>query len=600
MVAFKDEHGHAVGNRSHIATDRDALAAQYLAAQCARCRRLAGASDDVALAAHEVVGRGDEPEGLGIGVAGGVGRFATLLTATGAVVETERDGSVTVLRNVLDRGVEIVGIVGVFVVELRRRGGRLAECVYRSVGEGVVGSTFRGVVFRTFMGGILIVVVCRYPGHALVGGVVVGLVVRPRGRTIVHVEYEESLARQSGIPPLLLPVFKEKILVAVALVVDDVAVATILQGCHVRDALRFIKSDGRLPTGHPSLVAGISGGLITVTIVGTTVHEVPFEHTLTTAVVRIVEVGIAEAMTELVAHRTDAGNFIRTVQFAAAGIGVNLHAVKRLTSCAVAIVVGRGECPLVRPDGLRTATVGFALSGIDHVHLLHFAVAVPIVVPIVYLRVGQLQGLDDHSGWVSVIVIARVRTIVATSLAYGDWTHDVEGQLKLSAALRLEVIVHRPFEVAGREILLVGNALIEGLVVGSLEGHIAEVHQDDESLLLAGYAPHRTNAPRQAVGTTLVGLRTAHGGMPLDEVGINNFVEVCARNEAIGLAVGTGPIVTMLIADKRRHDCRSVSERQRLCLSRLRGHGKEARRKGKPHCQDRQSQDFKIVLHIVE
>ena len=114
---------------------------------------------------------------------------------------------------------------------------------------------------------------------------------------------------QAGIPTRLLTVLQEEVLVAVAFVIDDIGIAPrVLQRLHVADALGVDQLGGCFPSSHPALIAGVACGLIAVVVVGAAVHEVPVTHALTAAVVGVVEVGIAEAVAELVAHGADASH----------------------------------------------------------------------------------------------------------------------------------------------------------------------------------------------------------------------------------------------------------------------------------------------------
>ena len=64
-------------------------------------------------------------------------------------------------------------------------------------------------------------------------------------------------------------------------------------------------------------------------------------------------------------------------------------------------------------------------------------------------------------------------------------THDVEVELKLSAALSLEIVGHRALEITLREALLVGNTRKQLIGMLSLECLVLEVDQDNQSLFLA-------------------------------------------------------------------------------------------------------------------
>ena len=168
----------------------------------------------------------------------------------------------------LDGRVEVVGAVGVLVEELGSGGCGLAERIHATVGEGVVGCAFGGIVLRALIGGVLVFIVGCNPGHALVAGVVVGLIACPDVGIVVDVEDEESLTGNAGIPSRLLAVLEKEVFVGVALVIDNVGAAALLQGFQVADLSGCGELNGLFPTSHPAFVGGVACGLITVAIVG--------------------------------------------------------------------------------------------------------------------------------------------------------------------------------------------------------------------------------------------------------------------------------------------------------------------------------------------
>ena len=177
-------------------------------------------------------------------------------------------------------------------------------------------------------------------------------------------------------------------------------------------------------------------------------------------------------MAELVAHGADAGNIAIAIELGAAGIGIDFHAVEGLCSATVSIILSRGKGPLVGPDGGAGSTVGLSLVGIDDIDLIDLAVAVPVIVGEVDVVVDKFQGLDDHLGGIFVVALSVVSAIVGLGLGYSHRSDDIEREFELPLALSVEVVVHGAFEVAVGEVFLVGDALIEGVVVGFLEGDI--------------------------------------------------------------------------------------------------------------------------------
>ena len=151
----------------------------------------------------------------------------------------------------------------------------------------------------------------------------------------------------------------------------------------------------------------------------------------------------------------------------------------------------------MRPDGIISAAVSLALTGIDHIDLLHGAVSVPVIVGIVHILVGKLDSFNHHLCRVLVAAVTVVAAIVCLRVADRYRANDVKGQLEQPLALRLEVVIHRAFEAIAAvhcvgKVLLVGDALVEGISIATLERHIAEVDKDDKALLLTGNCAYIT------------------------------------------------------------------------------------------------------------
>ena len=172
----------------------------------------------------------------------------------------------------------------------------------------------------------------------MAGSVVDGVVV-PGRLAVVDVEDEESVAGNACVPFGLASVFEQEVFVVVAVVVDDIGLASLLQRLHGGDLNGLlVELDGCFPACHPSLVGGVACGPIAVAIVGADVHEVPHVHATSAAVACVVEIREAEAVAELVAHGSDAADGVVAVELASAGIGVDAHAVEGLCARSVAVI----------------------------------------------------------------------------------------------------------------------------------------------------------------------------------------------------------------------------------------------------------------------
>ena len=180
-------------------------------------------------------------------------------------------------------------------------------------------------------------------------------------------------------------VFKKEVFIAVAIIVDYIGFTPVLQRLHVGHLSCRGEFNGFFPTCHPPLVGSVTSRLVAVAIVGTAVHQIPIAHALTATVVGVVEVGIAQAMAELMTHRTDAIDVSASVEFSTTSISVDFHSVEGLCTTAIAITGCRREFPLMGPDGCGGTAIGFSLTCINHIYLVDLAIAVPVVVGKVHL-----------------------------------------------------------------------------------------------------------------------------------------------------------------------------------------------------------------------
>ena len=470
------------------------------------------------------------------------------------------------LANVVDFLVEQLGAVEVFVVERGGGSAVVAEAVVGAIGIGIGAHAFEGVSLVAARAVALVGSVGRNPCHALVLGRVVGVVLRPRRGLVVDVQDEQSVAGHAAIPAHVLAVLEQEVLVGVGVVVHDVGIAAFLQRLHALDADGVGELDGLEPSHHPALVGGVAGGQVAVAVVGTGIHQVPVGHALAAGVVGVVEVGIAQAVAELVAHGADAVDVARQAfQFAAAGVGVDAHAVERERRAR-----GRPQVPGVGPDGIVSTAVGLALAGIDDIHLINLAVAVPVVFRIVDIDIGQLAGLTRHLARTHVVALIVVAAVVRLRVGHRHGAYDVELQFELPHALGVEVVVHRPLEIAFVEVLFVGNALVEGLAVAALETDVAEVHKDDQAALLAevvAVAAHL--AALQTLGTLLVDGLAAHLGVGLQPLHVGKAEHAGPFRRHQRTTVAGQPVVAVLVAHQLGFHLRSVAQREHTFQSGL-------------------------------
>ena len=514
-------------------------------------------------------------------------RLLAALRAALHHLEVEAHGAVGVLGDVGHLLVHQLLAVGILVVERSLGLRRVGQAVVASVGVGVAWQA--GVVYLVVHLAVVFnlvhgqAVVGRYDGQSLVvvlraevgssAQVVDGVhhVPCPHFLVVVNVQDEHSLAILPGIPARQLAVLQQIVFVGVGIVVDDVGFAAFAQRLHGRHLRVFLQLNGLQPSGAPLLVAAVAGRheSALVAVVGAVVHEVPRAHA-EVLVGGVIHVGESQTVGELVAEGANAvdapfGGLAGPVveddsrQLAAARIGVHLHAVECQGAAFGAEPVFMG------PHGVLAATGSLTQSGIEHVHLVHLAVAVPVVVGKVHIAVNGLAGFTDHGFGIRVFVIRVVASIVARVVFQRHGPHHIERQVELTTALGTEVVVHAALEsLFAGEARLVDNAVVECRVVALFKLLVGEFHQDDQALLLArvvvaGGTAHLLHARGCGQAALLGGalhaahLRLAH---QLLAVGLDEGRAVVPITVALGVAIE----VCMLIAHEHGSDRCTVGQ----------------------------------------
>ena len=145
-----------------------------------------------------------------------------------------------------------------------------------------------------------------------------------------------------------------------------------------------------------------------VTVITAGIHDVPAvggqRFFIVRAVLGVIEIRQAHHMTELMAQRSDAAEGLVVSQLIRAGVVIDIfasHDTLRFgvsaaifgTVLAVLIAVRvrlarRSNIPVMRPYSVRRTAVGLTLAGIDHEHLIHLSVVIPVVVGKVHLFIG--------------------------------------------------------------------------------------------------------------------------------------------------------------------------------------------------------------------
>ena len=108
--------------------------------------------------------------------------------------------------------------------------------------------------------------------------------------------------------------------------------------------------------------------------------------------------------------------------------------------------------------------------------------------------------------------------------------------------------MHGTYEVALAVAFFIGDTVEESLVV--IGGHLLlrEVHQDDDTFLLAGHGIG--SALAHALGTTVVGLGTADLRLLIDLAHIGGYIGTGRIILYKGAAVVGQPVMSVLIAHK--------------------------------------------------
>ena len=138
----------------------------------------------------------------------------------------------------------------------------------------------------------------------------------------------------------------------------------------------------------------------------------------------------------------------------------------------------------------------------------------------------------------------------------------------------MEIVVHGTLEATLVEVLLIGDAGIQLVVIRRFECHIAEVHQDDNALLWTKVIAEVTHSALllQVLDTTRIDAGTLLTGSDLDGLGIHFRKVDSVVYLIIGTPVVSQPVVTMLVAYQSCTYSGSVAQCERLSYAPLSGY----------------------------
>ena len=321
----------------------------------------------------------------------------------------------------------------------------------------------------------------------------------PSRRTEVHLPNQHTCCRDIRIPSCLLTTFD---IVVQAFFssrlfhsrcIDLVGVillrAVRIEGQQSTVRAQVLRTD---PAHEILLPHAVVRRTVTVTVITAAVHDIPFVRRQLTVVVRsvlsVIEVRQTDHVTKLMAEHTDTRartaitlQLLRhrvviqvlAIQF---GIGFCINGVPTAINNRLNIVV-------MRPDRVGRTAVRFSLTGIDHIHEIHIAVIVPVVVSeiqIVILVISQ-NTCFNHSVCCVFVIFTYVLTVIILLFTQRHRTIYIELRLILTVRLIFEILCSRTVS-AVRRAVLAGDHIFHYLCrVSGLEADIREVRQDQQS-----------------------------------------------------------------------------------------------------------------------
>ena len=99
------------------------------------------------------------------------------------------------------------------------------------------------------------------------------------------------------------------------------------------------------------------------------------------------------------------------------------------------------------PYGIDVATVSLAQSGIQHIHLVNVSIAVPVVLrEVCAIVVCPLASFHNHLVGIGLVFVAVVCSIFGIIAFKWTHAHNIKVDIKLSVALRTEIVAYRTVE----------------------------------------------------------------------------------------------------------------------------------------------------------
>ena len=259
-------------------------------------------------------------------------------------------------------------------------------------------------------------------------------------------EDDDPATGKIAIPPRLLAILHDVILVCISFVANQIGHTFVHQGRHVGDGsvvLQFCRGE---PSHQPALMGGIAGWTESFVIIVARVHEVPVTDVFFTSTVKVRE---AKAVGILVADGAKGGLHTRHINLflhtAVAVHHVLFLAIGDGNGVAIDILLKVFQVfaypPLMRPDGVIATTGILSLSGIDDEQLVDETVAIPVVEAPV--DVAGLQHLHDVLHQILRVLIMRSSAGILLGIAADLHIYQVEDGTELAVALSAEIVADR-------------------------------------------------------------------------------------------------------------------------------------------------------------
>ena len=213
-------------------------------------------------------------------------------------------------------------------------------------------------------------------------------------------------------------------------------------------------------------------------------HEVPVvTHAVASAIVGVVQVREAQTVWKLVADGAHTVLLATRCDLVCACVCVDHYAIDGEGFSIVAL----WQVEHMWPDVVFATwwEIGLAHACIDNKHLIGLAIAIPVVVGKVYLVFNGVAGVGHHFAHIHIVAILVVLAIVGIVFLHGDRAHDVEGEVELSVALVVKIVVYTAHKVAFGIVFFVGNVVVFSLVVFGLKLGVGKIDQDDKTLFLS-------------------------------------------------------------------------------------------------------------------